>query len=64
MPTTTMPQTTTQARKLEIALDLIDFCGADLTVSACHDFFRIHDYESNEQEQTEIFMIALGLIKK
>lgn len=61
-------QTTMQAKRIEIALDLIDFCGSDLSISSCRDFFKLHDenydVDIDEQEQTAIFFIALGLIRK
>lgn len=49
----------------ETALDLLDFCENDLSVSKAEEFYKVRGYTLTETEvKNKIFIIAYNLIRK
>ena len=56
-------ETLHQDKQIEIAVDLIDFCGGALSISDAHAFFKIRDYNLSDEQRNAIFLTALSLTK-
>lgn len=54
----------TTSKQLEIAQDLVDFCGGELTVSTAKEFFIARDYNLTPEEERRVLLTALSLIQK
>lgn len=52
-----------ETTKHNIATDLLEFCGNDLSVQASRDFFKVRDLDDlSKQDKSDIFILALTLL--
>ena len=54
----------TMETQLAIALELIDFCGRDLSMSVTVEFFKARVYDITKEDERRIFLTAYSLIVK
>lgn len=52
-----------QSKKIQIAVDLIDFCGRDLTASKAFEFFTVRKYNLTDGQERSVMLLALAMLR-